>query len=153
MKRLLLAQGMEYSRSELRQRLISTGNATLLGADSFWTGVDVPGTALSQVIITRLPFENPHHPINEARSEYIQSQGGRPFSEMVIPEALIKFRQGIGRLIRKQSDSGNLIILDSRIVQKPYGSHFIQALPHQKYTRFNLQNRKSIFMGNSANST
>ena len=120
------------------------GNATLLGADSFWTGVDIPGPALSQVIITRLPFENPNHPINEARSEQIQSQGGRPFSEMVIPDALIKFRQGIGRLIRQRNDSGNLVILDSRMLQKHYGSHFIQALPHQNYKRFNLQNRQSI---------
>ena len=85
MKRPLFAQGIEFSRSQLRQQLVSSGNATLLGADSFWTGVDIPGPALSQVIITRLPFENPNHPINEARSEQIQSQGRRPFSEMVIP--------------------------------------------------------------------
>lgn len=143
-KRPLFAQGIDYSRSELRQRLLAAGNATLLGADSFWTGVDIPGPALSQVIITRLPFENPNHPINEARSEHIKGRGGQPFSEMVIPEALIKFRQGIGRLIRTQSDTGNLVILDSRMLQKHYGSHFIQALPHQNYKRFNLQNRKSI---------
>lgn len=144
LKRPLFAQGIEFSRSQLRQQLVSSGNATLFGADSFWTGVDIPGPALSQVIITRLPFENPNHPINEARSEQIQSQGRRPFSEMVIPDALIKFRQGIGRLIRQRNDSGNLVILDSRMLQKHYGSHFIQALPHQNYKRFNLQNRKSI---------
>ena len=131
MKRLLLAQGMEYSRSELRQRLISTGNATLLGADSFWTGVDVLEPlclkSLSHDFLSKIPIIRSTKPVVNIS----KSQGGRPFSEMVIPDALIKFRQGIGRLIRKQSDSGNLIILDSNSA-KTLWVPFYSSTPHQK---------------------
>jgi ATP-dependent DNA helicase DinG len=117
----------------------------LFGTDSFWTGIDVPGPALSQVIITRLPFDNPSHPVSEARSEYIREQGGNPFAEMTIPEALVKFRQGIGRLIRRHEDSGNIIVLDSRILSKTYGQRFLDALPVQDFKRFNRDNRSHIF--------
>ena len=78
----------------------AAGNAILFGTDSFWTGVDVPGDALSQVIITRLPFDVPTHPVAEARAEWIRERGGNPFNELTLPDALVKFRQGIGRLIR-----------------------------------------------------
>ncbi len=80
------------------------GNAILFGTDSFWTGVDVPGEALSQVVITRLPFDPPTHPILEARAEHIRDRGGNPFNELTLPDALIKFRQGVGRLIRTAND-------------------------------------------------
>ena len=143
--RPLLSQGQSTDRSELMRQFTQLGNATLFGTDSFWTGIDVPGPALSQVIITRLPFENPNHPISEARSEYIREQGGNPFFEMTVHEALIKFRQGIGRLIRHHEDSGNIVILDSRILTKPYGNHFLNTLPISTFTRFNESNRDNLF--------
>lgn len=143
--RPLFAQGSGYARSELTKRFQEAGNGILFGTDSFWTGVDVPGPALSQVIVTRLPFENPGHPVSEARSEHIRSLGGNPFAEMTIPDALVKFRQGIGRLIRTQQDSGCITILDSRILNKPYGQHFLKALPVNQYKQFDRTNRADKF--------
>ena len=145
LNRPLFCQGHEHARSELTQQFAEAGNGILYGTDSFWTGVDIPGPALSQVIIARLPFDNPSHPVAEARSEYIRSTGGNPFADLVVPEALVKFRQGIGRLIRRHEDQGNIVILDSRIVHKPYGSRFIEALPINHYERFNRHNRDSVF--------
>jgi ATP-dependent DNA helicase DinG len=143
--RPLFCQGIDGPRSELLQRFRKAGNGILFGTDSFWTGIDVPGPALSQVILTRLPFENPGHPLGEARFEYIRSRGGNPFAELAIPEALTKFRQGLGRLIRCQNDRGHLIILDSRLLRKPYGKHFLQALPHEHFHRFNKSNCQTVF--------
>ncbi|MGB0290675.1 MAG: helicase C-terminal domain-containing protein, partial [Opitutales bacterium] len=111
----------------------------------FWTGVDLPGPALSQVIITRLPFEHPGHPVSEARSEDCRMQGGNPFADIAIPDAVVRFRQGVGRLIRRESDRGNIVVLDSRILTKPYGRHFLDALPMRNYERFSLQNREAVF--------
>lgn len=144
-RRPLYSQGIDGPRSELLRRFRKAGNAVLFGTDSFWTGIDVPGTALSQVILTRLPFENPGHPLGEARYEYIRSNGGNPFAELAIPDALTKFRQGIGRLIRCQEDRGHLIILDSRIIRKPYGKDFLLALPHDIIHRYDINNRQSVF--------
>lgn len=143
--RPLFTQGHGFARTQLTQQFTTAGNGVLFGTDSFWTGVDVPGSALSQVIIARLPFENPNHPVMEARSEYIQQRGGNPFAEMTVPDALVKFRQGIGRLIRRHEDKGNIVILDSRIVTKPYGSRFVEALPITDYQRFNRENRNTVF--------
>ncbi len=92
-------------------------------------GVDVPGEALEHVIITRLPFAVPDHPLIESRSEFITRNGGNPFMEFTLPEAVIKFRQGVGRLIRSTSDKGVITILDSRIVLKRYGQLFLRSLP------------------------
>lgn len=144
-KRPLYVQGPDMARSEITKQFAAAGNGVLFGTDSFWTGVDIPGPALSQVIIARLPFEHPGHPVSEARSEYIRTRGGNPFEEMTIPDALVKFRQGMGRLIRRHEDEGNIVILDSRILTKPYGSHFISALPNNHYKRFNRENRESVF--------
>ncbi|MCH8474525.1 MAG: ATP-dependent DNA helicase [Opitutales bacterium] len=127
--RTLLEQTGTLGRAQLAQRFREIGNAVLFGTDSFWTGIDIPGPALSQVIVTRLPFENPSHPIVEAKMEWIRQHGGNPFQEHTLPQALIKFRQGIGRLIRKHSDYGRLVLLDSRILRKPYGRLFLDALP------------------------
>ena len=143
--RPLFCQGHEYDRSELTRRFAASGNGILFGTDSFWTGIDVPGSALSQVILTRLPFENPNHPISEARSEQIHATGGNAFTDMVIPEAIVRFRQGIGRLIRQSSDQGNIVILDSRMLTKPYGRKFIEGLPHPDYQKFNFKNRDTVF--------
>ena len=133
--RPLFSQGTGISRSELLTAFRDAGNGILLGTDSFWTGVDIPGAALSQVIVTRLPFENPSHPVAEARGEKCRAEGRSPFSELTLPAALVKFRQGLGRLIRKQTDEGRLVILDSRILSKPYGSLFLDVLPHGQYRK------------------
>jgi ATP-dependent DNA helicase DinG len=104
-------------------------HAVLFGTESFWTGVDVVGEALSNVIITRLPFATPDHPIIEAKLEAIAEAGGDPFQEYSLPEAILKLRQGVGRLIRSTSDRGIVVILDSRILSKSYGRAFLRALP------------------------
>ncbi len=133
--RPLLRQGDGSSRSRLLREMRASGNAVLLGTDSFWTGVDVPGPALSQLILTRLPFENPSHPVAEARAEECRRRGRSPFAEITLPAALTKFRQGIGRLIRSHADEGRLVVLDSRILQKSYGGLFLEVLPHSRYRK------------------
>jgi ATP-dependent DNA helicase DinG len=139
--RPFLMQGGDYSRTELAQRMRDAGNAVLFGTDSFWTGVDVPGDALSQVVIARLPFGPPAHPIAEAKSELIRDRGGDPFSELTLPEAVMKFRQGAGRLIRSKADRGVVTILDSRVLAKAYGRLFLEALPQHSFVRLTRENR------------
>ncbi len=143
--RPLLLQGEGLDRTELTRRMRSLGNAILFGTDSFWTGVDVPGDALAQVIITRLPFDPPTHPVTEAQAERIRDNGGNPFNELTLPDALIKFRQGVGRLIRSQSDRGAITILDSRVLAKMYGRHFIEGLPKRDFVRLTRENRDAEF--------
>ena len=143
--RPFLLQGAELSRTELADQMRTLGNAVLFGTDSFWTGVDVPGTALSQVIITRLPFDPPTHPITEARCEHIRDAGGNPFNELTLPDALIKFRQGVGRLIRSKTDRGVITILDTRVLAKTYGREFIASLPTTEYERLDRDNRDRVF--------
>jgi ATP-dependent DNA helicase DinG len=143
--RPFLIQGAELSRTELAQQMRMRGNAVLFGTDSFWTGVDVPGDALAQVIITRLPFDPPTHPITEARCDHIRDRGGNPFNELTLPDALIKFRQGIGRLIRTAEDRGLVTILDSRVLAKTYGRLFIECLPHPQFTTFTRKTRNEKF--------
>ena len=139
-------QGRDLSRTELAQQLKAAGNGVLFGTESFWTGIDVPGDALSQVIITRLPFEVPTHPILEARTEWIRDRGGNPFNELTLPDALVKFRQGIGRLIRTKRDRGVVTLLDSRVVQKPYGRWFLECLPRREVVRMTRFNRVERFV-------
>jgi ATP-dependent DNA helicase DinG len=144
-ERPFLMQGGDISRSELAQTMRDAGNAVLFGTDSFWTGVDVPGDALSQVVIARLPFSPPTHPVAEAKSELIRDRGGDPFNELTLPEAVIKFRQGIGRLIRTQTDRGLITVLDSRVLSKSYGRLFIEGLPQHRFTRLTVGNRLEQF--------
>jgi ATP-dependent DNA helicase DinG len=125
----LLVQGGGAPRGKLLDQFKTTPRSVLFGTDSFWMGVDVPGEALSNVIITRLPFAVPDHPLIEAKLELIEERGGDPFTEYSLPEAILKLRQGVGRLIRTKSDHGIVVILDNRIVTRPYGRAFLQALP------------------------
>jgi ATP-dependent DNA helicase DinG len=125
----ILVQGGGAPRNKLLEQFKSTPRSVLFGTDSFWGGVDVPGEALSNVIITRLPFSVPDHPLIEAKLELIEERGGDPFTEYSLPEAILKLRQGVGRLIRTKSDRGIIVILDNRIVTKPYGRAFMHALP------------------------
>jgi len=144
-RRPFFMQGRDHSRTELAKQLRAAGNGVLFGTDSFWTGIDIPGDALSQVIITRLPFEVPTHPVLEARTEWIRERGGSPFHELTLPDALITFRQGIGRLIRTARDRGVITLLDSRVVTKPYGRLFLDCLPKQDYVRMTAVNRTERF--------
>lgn len=139
--RSLYAQGEGFSRSQLRRRMIEEGDVLLLGAESFWKGFDAKGSCLSQVIVTRLPFESPGHPLFQARSEALESQSKSSFMEISLPSALIRFRQGIGRLIRSSQDCGELVILDSRILRKSYGKDFINELPKRDFEVSSLSDR------------
>ncbi len=125
----LLVQGDELNRSQMVHSFRENIGSVLFGTDSFWTGVDVPGEALSHVIVTKIPFESPGNPLVEARIEDITARGGNAFRDYSLPEAVLKFRQGIGRLIRSRTDTGIVTILDSRVTSKFYGARFMHALP------------------------
>jgi ATP-dependent DNA helicase DinG len=125
----LLVQGQDVPRKVLLDRFRATPNAVLFGTSSFWQGIDVRGEALRNVIIVKLPFSVPDEPVIEARLEAITRAGGNPFMEYSVPEAIIRLKQGFGRLIRSKTDTGIVVILDSRIKTKRYGKQFLSALP------------------------
>ena len=122
-------QGGELSRTDMLQAFREDTDSVLFGTSSFWEGVDVRGEALSNVIITRLPFEVPTHPVMEARVKQIKESGGNEFFEFSLPEAILRLKQGFGRLIRTQTDNGIVAILDPRIRTRNYGKQFLDSLP------------------------
>ena len=125
----LLVQGGQIDRARLLEHFKEDTRSVLFGTDSFWQGVDVPGESLSNVIIVKLPFAVPNHPLIAGRIELLKQQGHNPFFTYQLPMAIIKFKQGFGRLIRNKTDSGMVVVLDSRIVRKIYGKQFIAAIP------------------------
>ncbi len=141
----LLVQG-DGSRSELLTRFRELGNAVLLGSQSFWEGVDVAGDALSVVVIDKLPFAPPDDPLLAARLSRLRDEGGNPFLDYQLPQAVISLKQGAGRLIRSESDRGVLMICDPRLVDKPYGRKIWRALPPMRRTR-DLPDVEAFFGG------
>jgi ATP-dependent DNA helicase DinG len=127
--RFVLRHGDGMGRMQMLDLFKRVGNGVLFGTSSFWEGVDVPGDALKHVIITKLPFEVPNHPVVEARHHDIKRRGGNPFMERTVPEAIIRLKQGFGRLIRTKSDTGTVAILDHRVLTAAYGRYFLRALP------------------------
>ncbi|HRJ49982.1 MAG TPA: helicase C-terminal domain-containing protein, partial [Phycisphaerales bacterium] len=125
----VLAQGLDGSRPSILERFRADERSVLLGAASFWQGVDVRGRGLRNVIITKLPFDPPDRPLTEARTELMRSRGQDPFREEALPRAIMKFKQGFGRLIRSRTDHGKVVVLDPRIVTARYGAMFLRSLP------------------------
>ena len=131
----ILAHGQDGNRTSILQSLNKSDNTVVLGASSFWEGVDVKGTGLTTLVITKLPFQPPTKPVTSAKMEYIQAQGKNSFAAYSLPQAVLKFRQGCGRLIRSADDWGTIVILDKRVLSKGYGKDFINSLPKQPIVR------------------
>jgi ATP-dependent DNA helicase DinG len=126
---VVLVQGTDgLGRTAMLERF-RAGGAVLFGVSSFWQGVDVPGDALRNVVIARLPFDVPTHPLALARQARLERDGKSPFAEMSLPAAALRLKQGFGRLVRRASDRGIVVLLDSRVVTKRYGKDLLESLP------------------------
>jgi ATP-dependent DNA helicase DinG len=125
----ILAQEVSGSRERVAARFASLPGAVLLGTASFWEGVDFPGQALEVLVIVKLPFLVPDEPLVAARSERLRRHGDDPFGDYLLPEAVLRFKQGFGRLIRSRTDRGAVLLLDSRLGERGYGAAFRNALP------------------------
>ena len=141
----------EDDRFRLLEHFKNDVDSVLFATDSFWEGVDVPGESLSHVIIVKLPFGVPSDPVFAAKSEAIEKRGGNPFMELSVPDAVMHFRQGYGRLMRRSTDRGVVTVLDNRIIKKQYGRIFTESLPKSEYCFEPFENvirRIQIFLGN-----
>lgn len=118
----------------LMRRFMEDGRGILIGTSSFWEGVDVPGKALCMVIIDKLPFSSPADPFFQARCRLCEDEGGKSFMQISVPEAVIALKQGVGRLMRKESDFGILVICDPRLMSRGYGKTFLKSLPPMPLT-------------------
>jgi len=135
----LLGQGIDSgNRSKLTRRFQQQSASVLLGTSSFWEGVDIPGDALTCLAIVRLPFQPPNHPLVEAKSELLQAQNQNPFMKLSIPQAVIRFKQGFGRLVRTANDRGIVLIYDTRVIETYYGKYFLYSLPGPKIEHMHL---------------
>lgn len=129
----VIGQGMDSgSRTKLTRRFQGQDASVLLGTSSFWEGVDIPGEALTSLAIVRLPFQPPNHPLVEAKSERLQKEKKNPFMKLSVPQAVIRFKQGFGRLVRTSQDRGIVIVYDTRILESYYGKYFLYSLPGPK---------------------
>ena len=153
-ERPLLVQGRS-PRDDMLKKFREHGNAVLLGTKSFWEGVDVRGNALNMVVIDKLPFKSPADPLMMARLEFIKKNGGNGFIEHQLPSAVLALKQGVGRLLRDQSDYGVIVICDNRIKNKNYGDTFIKSLSPMKFTESKeevagfLEKHKTIHMNSN----
>ncbi|MED5017748.1 ATP-dependent DNA helicase DinG [Paenibacillus chibensis] len=137
----VLGQGVDSgSRSKLIRRFQDSSASVLLGTSSFWEGVDIPGEALTCLAIVRLPFQPPNHPMVEAKSELLQRQKKNPFMKLSVPQAVIRFKQGFGRLVRTANDRGIVIVYDTRVIESYYGKYFLYSLPGPKMEHMNTEN-------------
>src|SRR5699024_2818212 len=128
---VLIAQGISSgSRTRLKKNFQTFDKAILLGTSSFWEGVDIPGEDLSCLMIVRLPFQPPDHPVYEARANHIKKERKNAFFELALPNAVIRFKQGFGRLIRSKKDRGIVFVCDARIMKTRYGKFFIESIPN-----------------------
>jgi Rad3-related DNA helicase len=130
----VIAQGADGSRESLLARLQAGGRTALLGTASFWEGVDVRGAALSLLVIAKLPFAVFTDPIIQGRCEVLEASGKDPFLHFSVPNAILRLRQGFGRLIRSKTDRGVVVLADKRVLTKRYGAAFLRALPAQAAT-------------------
>lgn len=140
----ILAHGQDGGRSSLIDALQNQENTILLGANSFWEGIDIKDGQLRNVIITKLPFVPPTMPLESARCELLKSQNRNPFNDHSLPQAILRFRQGCGRLIRSSEDKGAIIILDNRVIKKQYGNRFLKSLPEQQVVVDSIDNLTNI---------